>query len=84
MVKGIVAAIATGVSEGAMAMTMAPRLFTCSMALISVVVLPDWGWASPNYEFTIDKPKEKIKSIRLNEEGLVADVDVTNDIFVVE
>jgi hypothetical protein len=49
-----------------------------------VVVLPDWGWASPNYEFTIDKPKEKIKSIRLNEEGLVADVDVTNDIFVVE
>ncbi|MGB0186794.1 MAG: M1 family metallopeptidase [Flavobacteriaceae bacterium] len=49
-----------------------------------VVVLPDWGWASPNYEFTIDKPKGKIKSIRLNEEGLVADVDTTNDVFVVE
>ena len=49
-----------------------------------VVVLPDWGWANPNYEFTIDKPKGKIKSIRLNEEGLVADVDTTNDIFVVE
>ena len=49
-----------------------------------VVILSDWGWADPNYIFVVDYPKEKIKNIRLNSDGLVADVDQTNDIFVME
>ena len=49
-----------------------------------ISTLPDWGWANPNYIFVVDYPKEKIKNIRLNSDGLVADVDQTNDIFVIE
>ena len=50
----------------------------------SVTVLSDWRWVDPSYVFTIDERKGKIKSIRLNDEGLVADVDISNDVFVVE
>lgn len=49
-----------------------------------VTVLSDWRWVDPSYVFTIDERKGKIKSIRLNDEGLVADVDTANDVFVVE
>ena len=50
----------------------------------SVTVLSDWRWVDPSYVFKIDERKGKIKSIRLNDEGLVADVDISNDVFVVE
>ena len=49
-----------------------------------VVVLSDWGWATPTYGFSIDVAKEKIASIRINDGGMVADVDQTNDFVVVE
>jgi aminopeptidase N len=49
-----------------------------------VTVLSDWRWVDPSYVFTIDERKGKIKSVRLNDDGLVADVDISNDVFIVE
>jgi hypothetical protein len=50
----------------------------------AVNILSDWGWANPNYVFSVDHSKKDIKNIRLNRNGLVADVNQNNDIFVVE
>ncbi|UGU18277.1 M1 family metallopeptidase [Sinomicrobium kalidii] len=42
-------------------------------------VLPDWAWAYPDYEFTIDKPKSEIKAIVIDPSELMADVDKSNN-----
>ncbi|MGS2762526.1 M1 family metallopeptidase [Sinomicrobium sp. M5D2P9] len=42
-------------------------------------VLPDWAWAYPTYEFTIDRPKSDIKAIVIDPSELMADVDKSNN-----
>lgn len=44
-------------------------------------VLPDWPWAYPTYDFTIDKSKGEIKAIVLDPSQLMADVNRDNNIF---
>ncbi|MFD0863194.1 M1 family metallopeptidase [Sungkyunkwania multivorans] len=43
-------------------------------------VLPDWPWAFPTYEFTIDRPKSSIRAIVLDPSGLMADVNRSNNV----
>lgn len=49
---------------------------------IKATVLTDWPWAFPTYEFTIAKPMDKIQSIVLDSSELMADVDLTNNVWV--
>ena len=42
-------------------------------------VLPDWAWAYPTYEFTINRPKSDIKAIVVDPSDLMADVDKSNN-----
>lgn len=48
---------------------------------IERAVLPDWAWAYPTYEFTIDKPKSSIKAIVIDPSELMADVNKENNIY---
>lgn len=43
------------------------------------VVLPDWPWTHPTYQFTIDTPIGNIKSIEIDESGYMADVNRENN-----
>lgn len=43
------------------------------------VILPDWSWTHPMYEFTIDSPISEIQSIEIDESGYLADVDRENN-----
>lgn len=43
------------------------------------VVLPDWSWTHPSYQFTIDAPMEQIQSIQIDESGYLADVNKENN-----
>jgi len=47
----------------------------------SVTVLPDWAWAKPNFGFSLNIDKSKIKSITIDPKGRMADVDSTNNIM---
>ena len=47
-------------------------------------LLPDWAWAYPTYDFEIPTKKRKIKQVKLNASGRIADVDVKNDVFEVK
>ena len=38
-------------------------------------VLKGWDWAYPTFTFEIAKPKEKIKSITIDPENVMADVN---------
>ncbi|WP_054852352.1 M1 family metallopeptidase [Olleya sp. ITB9] len=42
-------------------------------------VLNDWAWAMPTYSFSISKAKNMIKSITIDPNQLMADVDKTNN-----
>ena len=44
-------------------------------------VLPDWPWAFPTYEFSLDKPLEEIKAIVIDPSQLMADTDRENNIW---
>lgn len=48
---------------------------------INRTVLPDWAWAYPTYEFTINKPKSSIKAIVIDPSELMADVKKENNIY---
>jgi aminopeptidase N len=48
------------------------------------VVLKDWAWAYPTYSFSINKTKNSIKKITIDESGLLADVKKENNIFEVK
>lgn len=50
-------------------------------AAIKQTSLPDWAWAYPTYEFTINNPKNTIKSIVLDSSGLLADVNRENNTY---
>ena len=43
------------------------------------VVLPDWSWTHPIYQFSIDAPMSNIKSIEIDESGYMADVNRENN-----
>ncbi|MEB8346224.1 M1 family metallopeptidase [Flavobacteriaceae bacterium KMM 6898] len=48
---------------------------------LSRTVLPDWPWAYPTYDFTIDKPVGEVKAIVLDPSQLMADINRDNNIF---
>ncbi|MDM1494498.1 M1 family peptidase [Myroides odoratimimus] len=44
-------------------------------------VLDGWGWAQPEYKFTINKPKGTIKKIVIDPSQFMADVNQENSIY---
>ena len=42
-------------------------------------VLRDWAWTHPSYKFTVDRPKEEIKSIIIDPENKMADINKYNN-----
>lgn len=44
-------------------------------------VLNDWGWANPNYSFSIPKPKKDIKQILIDPSQFMADVNQENNLY---
>ncbi|SFS43597.1 Aminopeptidase N [Zhouia amylolytica] len=44
-------------------------------------VLPDWAWAYPTYDFTINKSKSEIKSIVIDPNGFMADINKDNNTY---
>ena len=42
-------------------------------------IINDWAWAMPTYSFSISKPKSMIKSITIDPNQLMADIDKTNN-----
>ncbi len=44
-------------------------------------VLEDWPWAFPGYDFLIDKPLSSIKAIVIDPSQLMADIDISNNIW---
>jgi len=49
--------------------------------IITRTVLPDWAWAYPTYEFTIDKHLEDIKAIAIDPSQLMADINMSNNVY---
>ncbi|SNT38646.1 Peptidase family M1 [Ekhidna lutea] len=43
------------------------------------IVLPDWSWTHPSYQFTIDTPLSEITSIEIDESRYMADVNRENN-----
>lgn len=43
------------------------------------MILPDWSWTHPTYQFTIDAPLSDIQSIEIDESGYMADVNRENN-----
>ncbi len=46
---------------------------------IDRIVLPDWPWTNPTYQFVINEPMDEIKSIQIDESGYMADVNKENN-----
>ncbi|WP_445456352.1 M1 family metallopeptidase [Flavobacterium sp. HNIBRBA15423] len=44
-------------------------------------ILEGWDWASPTFSFSIEKPKSNIQAIVIDPSGLMADVDLENNVF---
>jgi Peptidase family M1 domain len=42
-------------------------------------VLKDWAWANPSYLFTINKPKKNIKSVTIDAQNKMADINKYNN-----
>lgn len=43
------------------------------------ILLPDWSWTHPTYQFSIEAPLESIVSIQIDETGYLADVNQENN-----
>ena len=41
----------------------------------------DWAWARPTYTLVIDAPLSEIKHMRIDPSGLMADIDLSNNVF---
>ena len=41
----------------------------------------DWAWARPIYTLLIDAPLEEISQLRIDPTGLMADIDLSNNVF---
>ncbi|MET7028715.1 M1 family metallopeptidase [Sediminicola luteus] len=50
-------------------------------ASLSRTILPDWPWAYPTYDFTIDKPVSEVKAIVLDPSELMADINRDNNVY---
>lgn len=48
---------------------------------INRTALKGWDWSSPTFSFDISKPKTSIKAIVIDPSGLMADVDLANNVF---
>ena len=48
---------------------------------INRTVLNGWDWSNPIFSFDISKPKSSIKAIVIDPSGLMADVDLANNVF---
>lgn len=46
------------------------------------VVLPDWKWTHPSYNFQIEGSLENIQSIQIDESGLLADINRSNNSWI--
>ena len=44
-------------------------------------VLPDWAWAYPSYDFTINKPFASVKAIVIDPSQLMAEVNGENNVW---
>lgn len=42
-------------------------------------VLKDWAWTHPSYKFTINRPKKEIKSVTIDPENKMADINKYNN-----
>ena len=47
----------------------------------SRTVAASWAWAHPTYELIIKKPMSQITTIEIDESGLMADVDLSNNTY---
>jgi hypothetical protein len=45
------------------------------------VVEKEWAWARPEYSLLIDIPYSKIKQLRIDPSGFMADIDLSNNVF---
>jgi hypothetical protein len=45
------------------------------------IVLKDWGWAYPTYTF---KTSKEVKSVTIDKSGLMADINLENNMLTVE
>lgn len=45
------------------------------------IVEPDWAWARPEYTLVLDTTMDKIKQLRIDPSGLMADIDLSNNVF---
>lgn len=41
----------------------------------------DWAWARPTYTLVINAPLNQIKQMRIDPSGLMADIDLSNNVF---
>ena len=41
----------------------------------------DWAWARPIYTLVLDVPLDKISQLRIDPTGLMADIDLSNNVF---
>jgi hypothetical protein len=48
---------------------------------LSRKVLGGWDWAYPTYSFELEKSKEKIQAIVIDPSGLMADVELDNNVY---
>jgi hypothetical protein len=48
---------------------------------INRTILPDWPWAYPTFDFTVDKPIDTIRAIVIDPSQLMADIDLENNIW---
>ena len=48
---------------------------------ISATILKDWGWANPTYSFTVSKT---VKSVTIDKSGLMADINLENNVLEVK
>ena len=48
---------------------------------INRTVLKGWDWAAPTFSFTIDKASSTIQAVVIDPSGLMADVDVSNNVY---
>jgi len=45
------------------------------------IVEKDWAWARPTYTFTINAPLDEISQLRIDPTGLMADINLKNNVF---
>lgn len=48
---------------------------------LSRTILKGWDWAYPTYTFELEKSKEKIQAIVIDPSGLMADVELDNNVY---